>query len=81
MMYGAKGLCSSNKGECSFFNQSNHFPKINSIWIGERNEGNGKYKGRNARNGIGVRVQGISVGMGEICVEMQKLWGNQVAGN
>ena len=31
--------------------------------IGERNEGNAENKGGNARNGMIMRVQGISVGM------------------
>ena len=32
----------------------------------------------NARNGMRMRVQGISVGMREILVEMQKLFGIRV---
>ena len=43
--------------------------------IGKRNERNAENKG--AR--IGIRMQGISVGMWGIWVEMQKMWGIRVA--
>ena len=39
--------------------------------IAQRNEGNAENKGGNARNRMGMRVRGISLGMGEIQVEMQ----------
>ena len=36
-------------------------------------------KGENARNGMRMRVQGISVGMREIWVEVRKMLGIRVA--
>ena len=36
-------------------------------------------KGENARNGMGMRVQGISVKMREIWVEVRKMLGIRVA--
>ena len=35
-------------------------------------------KGGNARNGMGMRVQRISVGIWGIWVEIQKIWGIKV---
>ena len=40
-------------------------------------KGNAENKDGNARNGMGMRVLGISVGMREIWVEMQTMVGNQ----
>ena len=47
------------------------------LGIGEQNEGNAENKGDNARNGIGMRVYRISMGMRGIWVEIQKNVGNQ----
>ena len=45
--------------------------------MGEKNERNPENKGGNMRNGMGMPVRGISVGISGIWVEMQKNMGNQ----
>ena len=44
--------------------------------IGEQNEGFPEHKGGNARNGMGMRVRRISVGMWGIWVKLQKKGGD-----
>ena len=46
--------------------------------IGEQNEGNADNKGGDARNGMGIRVREISLGLRGIWVKIRKLWGIRV---
>ena len=42
--------------------------------IGEQNEGNADNKGGDARNGMGIRVREISLGIRGIWLKIGKLW-------
>ena len=46
--------------------------------IGEQNEGNADNKGGDARNGMGIRVREISLGMRGLWLKIRKLWGIRV---
>ena len=47
--------------------------------IGEQNEGNADNKGGDARNGMGIRVREISLGIRGIWLKIGKLWDIRVA--
>ena len=71
-------LCSCKKGKCFLLTKAAIFLKLGNWRIGEQNKGNVENKGGNGRDGVVIRVWGISVGMQKIWVEMEKMLGIRV---